>query len=204
MAAARPRHYHGPAGSRGAGGEVSDGMLKKISIGCGGCLVLLGLAIGVLWFLGSNVPREHTVASRIELSRSPADVWLDGADVEGQASWAKGIDDVDKTTTADGHELFIQYSPFGEIPFVVVENEPHRRFTTEVYRLPNDWGGSWSWELSPTADGCTVTLTEEGWDDNALRRFFAEHLVGQHLAIDMILASLSRELGEEQVPIHLE
>lgn len=181
-----------------------NAILKKISIGCGACLLLLALAVGALWLVGSRLPREHRAASRIELARSPEEVWLYVSDIEGQASWAEGVEDVEKTTTADGRALFVQHSPFGEIPFVVTEDDPPRRFVTDVLENQDGWGGSWSWERSPTAKGCTVTLTESGFDESPIRRFFGEYLLGQHLAIDMMLGSLSRALGEEQKPAHVE
>jgi hypothetical protein len=62
----------------------------------------------------------------------------------------------------DGHTRFIEKSKNGAMPFEVEESAPPLRMVTRIDSKSLPFGGRWFLEISPTAEGCRLNITERG------------------------------------------
>lgn len=54
------------------------------------------------------------------------------------------------------------------------------------------FGGSWTYELTPVADGTRLRITENGEVYNPLFRFLSRFVFGHYASIDKFMADLER------------
>jgi hypothetical protein len=77
----------------------------------------------------------------------------------------------------------------------VEEKTPSRRVTRIADKnLP--FGGTWTIEISPNAEGSVVRITEDGEIHNAIFRFMARFFFGYTSSIEGYLRDLGRHFGE--------
>lgn len=179
--------------------------MKKILIGCGGCLSALFLTGGMVMFLGSSLPREHTASSQIELSVTPEVVWPYISDLRGQVEWNDEISSITVTKTDEGLEVYEQETSFGAIPLVILESEEPSRFKTEIHGDAMGWGGTWTWTIEPTDAGSRVTIVEDGFAESGFTRFVSNYLMGEHAPMDGALKAIAVAAGDDLAePTHVE
>lgn len=85
---------------------------------------------------------------------------------------------------------------------VVVEDDPPRRFVTEIIDKGMPFGGTWTYEVTPDGEGARVTITERGEVYNAFFRVISKVVMGHHGTMDSYLVGLGRHFGETVVPEH--
>lgn len=163
-----------------------------------GTLIVLGVVLAIL---GSRLPEDHAASMTIRLRRPVEDVWAAIDDVMAYPAWAKGVTRVEKLPDRDGREAVRQ--TMGRNSFVLerVRYEPPRVLERWITDDRGPFSGSWTYELAPAADGCTVKLTERGRVQSALPRAVMKHLVGYHTYLAGHLASLAGKFGEEVVVV---
>ena len=75
---------------------------------------------------------------------------------------------------------------------------PHQRegvkFMYECVTGSLPFGGSWTYELIPTAGGTMLRITEDGEVYNPLFRFISRFVLGHYKSIDQYLDDLERRL----------
>jgi len=148
-------------------------------------LVVVGalLAVVVLVMLvGAFMPREH-------LASSPP--------------WWPDVTSSERTPQSGEGERWIQKTKTGEMPIVVVREEPPRLLTARI-DVPDDaaFGGTWTYQIEPVNGGTRVTVTEDGFINNLLFRFMANTVFSLHGTMDSYLRALGRRFGEEVNPEH--
>lgn len=178
--------------------------MKKVLMGCGGCLGIVVLACVAVYFMASSLPREHRASSTIEVAATPEELWPLVADLEGQAEWSEMIHSVDVSETADGQKLYTQMTDMGPLPLVVVLSEEPERFKTEIHGTDMGWGGTWDWTIEPTDAGSRMTIVEEGWIENPVFKFLSHYVMEPHEAMDSVLTLIAREVGSDSMPTHVE
>ena len=132
----------------------------------GGLVLLLVLFVVIGAVIGGMLPRDH-VATRTVLFRRPAEV-----------IWA-AINDP-RVMDARGQ---------GMGKSELVESVPPRLLVRKVVG-ERDYGGTWTCEIAPTADGCTLTITENGYVYNRFFRFVSKYVIGHHRSIDGVMNKL--------------
>jgi hypothetical protein len=58
------------------------------------------------------------------------------------------------------------------------------------------FGGTWTFEVEPAADGCNVTITERGEVYNPFFRFMGRFVLGYSGTLNAYLQALARHFGE--------
>jgi hypothetical protein len=69
-----------------------------------------------------------------------------------------------------------------------------------VERIADDklpFGGTWTYEIAPTAEGSTLRITENGFVGNPIFRFMSKFVMGQASTMETYLRSLAKKFGEE-------
>ena len=142
---------------------------------------------------GALLPQKHTVSRSISLHRSSDSVW---GLISGPPTWRPGITRYQELPPHDGHRMWSETDKHGQtIIFEAVESLPSRRLVTQIADKKLPFGGTWTYEIVPTGDSCTLTITENGEVYNPLFRFVSRFIIGQADTIDGYLDALKAKLG---------
>ncbi len=82
-----------------------------------------------------------------------------------------------------------------QFPYEAVESTPPRHLITRIADPKLPFGGTWTYEIVPAGNSCTLTITENGKVYNPLFRFVSRFLIGQTATMDGYLKALSTKLA---------
>lgn len=167
----------------------------------GGVLVALVLVVVAV---GALLPRDHVAGSAIVL-RQPADsVWRVVRDLGGVTAWWPEVVSSQRVADSAGREIWEQKLKNGfAMRLIVTEDAPPRRLVTTIDAAADaPFGGTWTYELSVSAEGTRVAITEAGYVNNPLFRFMSRFIFGHHATLDGLLTALGARYGETVRPEH--
>jgi hypothetical protein len=78
--------------------------------------------------------------------------------------------------------------------FTIERMDPPRLLVTRV-RPGQPFGGTWTYEIAPAANGTRVKITEDGEIYNPLFRFMARYIIGYQGTINGYLAGLEKRFN---------
>ena len=87
-----------------------------------------------------------------------------------------------------------QWWPENEVNVEVVEAVPPSRFVTRIVG-ETAFGGTWTMEIVPTANGSRLTITERGEVYNPIFRTLARFVFGHTPTMDSCLTAAQKKLG---------
>src|SRR5262245_19818609 len=141
-------------------------------------IAIVALALIVSALIGSLLPKEHVASVRVRLKQPARTVWGTLTDFAAWPSWNTGVKHMERLADREGHPVWLLVDDNGRMPSEVVESTPPSSDRSGLLRtriadptLP--FGGTWTWEITPRADECTVEITEDGVIHNPLFRFMA-------------------------------
>jgi hypothetical protein len=137
-------------------------------------VVIVTVPVAVVAVIGALLPRDH-VASRTLATRRPA-----------QEVWAV-ISDPAFGKNATGQD----------VPVETVESMPPKKLVTRIADPNQPFGGTWTFIITPTPTGSTLTITEAGWVSNVIFRFVSRFIMGHHATMDTYLRNVAKRLHEE-------
>jgi hypothetical protein len=172
--------------------------------------ILIGIVVGLIvivalvFVVGLVLPREHRATSRIVLHQPPEAVFPVIRDLAALVGTWPDLKNARRLPDQGGKEVWEQNAGGFPLKLIVEESIPPVRLVTRVDAAADaTFGGIWTYEISPAAGGCTVTVTEEGYVNNALFRTMMK-VTGVHKTADGYLTALGRKLGETVRPEHVE
>jgi hypothetical protein len=157
-------------------------------------LTLLLVAAGLLVILiGALLPKKHTVTRRVELHQSPDAVW---SLITGPPTWRPDIQSYQELPANNGHRSWREIDKHGQIiTFEAIESVPPRRLVTRIADPKLPFGGTWTYEITPTGSGCTLTVTEDGEVYNPIFRFVSRFVMGHSATVDAYLKAVTAKLA---------
>lgn len=157
---------------------------------------LIGL-VAVVWVLGSLLPRDH-VASRTGTYQVPPEkVWMAITDVDAMPSWRPGLKSVARLPDREGLPSHIEDTAAGKLMIQTQSMEPPRKLVNRIGGDNLPFGGTWTFAVTPTADGSTLRITENGYVTNPMFRFVARFVMGYTSEMDKYLTGLAQHFGEK-------
>lgn len=78
-----------------------------------------------------------------------------------------------------------------------VEMLPPSRLVGRIADPKLPFGGTWTFEITPTPEGANLRITERGWVSNPMFRLLSRFVFGYTSTIDSYLRSLAKKFGEE-------
>ncbi|HEY6306118.1 MAG TPA: SRPBCC family protein [Candidatus Angelobacter sp.] len=155
-------------------------------------LVLAGTVLLVI-LIGALLPRKHVVSRSVSLPRQPEVVW---DLITGPPAWRPDIQGYQELPASNDHRMWRETDQHGQtITFEAVEVLPPRRLVTHIADPKLPFGGSWTYEITPTGTGCSLTITENGEVYNPLFRFVSRFIIGHTAAIDAYIKALTAKLA---------
>ena len=159
-----------------------------------GSVGLLVAIVGVVIAIGYALPRDHT-ASRHATFPAPADrVFAVLQDVDRYPEWRSDIAAVEVLSRTPAI-TWRERGSNGTITFEMREQLAPSRIVTRIADASLAFGGSWTYVLTPTKTGTSLTITENGEVYNPIFRFMARFVFGHTATLDRFLSDLTRRLG---------
>lgn len=159
-------------------------------------LVPLSLAIGVVFVIGWTLPESHEATVEREYAVAPDRVFTEIATPAEYPRWRSGVQKVDMLPmTDDRMQRFREYALGDEVTYVIEESAPGSRFVTTIDDKDLPYGGSWIFELSQTAKGTMLRITEEGEVYNPFFRFISKYVLGHTRGLETYHADLEKRLA---------
>lgn len=161
-----------------------------------GVLVVL---IGFAWIIGALLPRTHTASRTARFKQKPQAMFDAIANWREYSSWRTGLKEVRERQGAEGRASWVEVSSFGQMPIEVVESDPPKKIVGRIVDPEHKlaFGGTWTYEIKPTIEGCSLTITENGEIYPAPFRFMARFIFGYTSTMEGYLKALGRKFGEE-------
>ena len=158
--------------------------------------ILVGLVI-LIAAVGSFLPQGHTASRTLTLAQSPEAVWQTIIDRAHQPAWRTDLKSIEPFPNRDGHEVWQEVSKRGDrLTFELIESLPPRRLVTRIADKDLPFGGRWEYELTPSGNGCHLTITEIGEVYNPIFRFISRFVIGHTATIEQYLKALAAKFGE--------
>jgi uncharacterized protein YndB with AHSA1/START domain len=157
-----------------------------------GVLLVAVLAVVII---GWRLPVAHVASSAVQLSASPESVFALISTPENFTSWRSDVKKVD-VTTDKGVMRFREEGGNGPILFEITEKTPPRRFVTRIADKSLPFGGRWIYEITPTATGSELRVTEEGEVYNPIFRFVSRYVMGHTATIEAYLGAVKKALNK--------
>jgi hypothetical protein len=153
-------------------------------------LGIVGLILIVV-LIGLMLPKAHR-ATRMAKFKVPPEMVF--AAINGPQDWR----DVQKEElpTTDGSRRWREQSGRHSITFEEVTSDPPRLYRSRMADKNLPYSGTWTWEITPTPDGCTCRITEDGEVSNPILRFVSRVIIGHTRSIDAFLNALGKKFDE--------
>jgi polyketide cyclase/dehydrase/lipid transport protein len=160
-----------------------------IFVALAGFLILITL-------VGYLLPKDH-VATRLGRYRQrPEAIWTAITDVDAMPSWREGLKSIQHLPDKNGLPAHLEVTTSGELPMETIEMTPPRKLVSRIADPKLPFGGTWTFEITPTAEGSTLRITENGYVTNPVFRFLTRFVFGYSGSIESYLKSLSKKFGE--------
>jgi Polyketide cyclase / dehydrase and lipid transport len=155
-------------------------------------LSLAGLLILII-VTGALLPQKHHVARTISLHQPADQVW---SLISGPPTWRPGIRNYQELPPQNGHRMWHETDKHGQtITYEATESSPPRRLLVRIADPKLPFGGSWTFDLLPENQSCTLTITEDGEVYNPLFRFVSRFVIGHRATLDAYVKDLQAKLG---------
>jgi uncharacterized protein YndB with AHSA1/START domain len=112
------------------------------------------------------------------------------ADFQQWPTWRSGL----KEILSKGNEFTEVSSDDEVVTYRIEEFNPPERLVTRIATRDLPYGGAWTYELTPTAKGCSLTITENGEVYNPMFRFIANYMIGHTSTIEKYLDDLGKRI----------
>jgi uncharacterized protein YndB with AHSA1/START domain len=158
-------------------------------------VVGLVVVVGVVWFMGYRLPQNHVASTEREFAFGADQVHRVIASPAEYPKWRTGVQRVDMLPDSGGLPRFRETAMGDEVTYAIESNVPGRVFVTRIAQAGLPYGGSWTFEMTPTASGTNVRITENGEVYNPFFRFISKYVMGQTRGIEQYLDDLEKRLA---------
>jgi hypothetical protein len=162
--------------------------MKWILFIAAGIVVLILVVV----LIGLALPKAHRATRMARFSQPPEVVF---AAITGPQDWRPGITRVELPPEA-GVRRWREQSSHGAITFEEMACDPPRLYRSRIADKNLPFTGTWTYEITPTKEGCTCRITEEGEVSNPIFRFVSQLILGHTKTIDEYLNAMGKKFNE--------
>ena len=146
--------------------------------------------------IGYALPVKHRGVAEAVVKASPETLFALITNVDAFPVWRTGLKSAEVLPSADGRRRFRETTSQGSISYVIESLEPNRRLVTRIDDKSLPFGGTWTYELTPAAEGrTTLRITEDGEVYNPVFRFVSRFFMGYDGTIKTYLADVAKKTG---------
>ena len=169
--------------------------MMRIALGVVAGLVALVLTVVLI---GWSLPVEHRAVGSATVAAPPGEVFDLVSGVAAYPQWRHGVTRVE-VLEADPAGLPLRFREDGSdgaITYEVVERSAPRRLVHRIADPSLPFGGRWTFDIAPAAEGSSMTITEDGKVYNPVFRFVSRFIMGHTQGIERFLADVERRVGQ--------
>lgn len=159
--------------------------------------VVLGLII-IVAAIGWSLPVKHHASAERTYRATPTALFGLITDVKSFPEWRSDVKSVEILPEDNGRQSWQETTRNGPpITYVVEQSIPNRLLVGRIANTDLPFGGSWTYELTPSGDGLTVLrITEDGEVYNPVFRFVSRFVMGHDSTIRQYLAAVGTRFPE--------
>jgi hypothetical protein len=124
--------------------------------------------IALIWIVGTLLPVNHVAARQAAFRQSPESLWTVIANPPNER----------------------------DLTYETLESDPPRRLVIRIHDKNHNFGGTWIYEIIPSASSSTLRITERGEVYNPIFRFISRFVMGHTGTIDAALTDLGKKFNE--------
>lgn len=160
-------------------------------------VLILGGVVVVMALAGASLPVKHLATRSASFNATPQQVW---DVIAGPPTWRPEVSGYEELPAQDGHREWTEYGKAGsKMTYEVLESHPPQKLVTRIADPHLPFGGTWTYEITPGADGTsTLTITENGEVYNPIFRFISRYVMGYTATMDRYLGALHNKLSGPQ------
>lgn len=163
-------------------------------------VVVIAVLAGAVAIIGAMLPRNHKASRTARFKQPPEMLWQAITDYAGSPAWRADLKAVERLPDQDGHQVWREIDKHGQaMPLETVESLPPRRLVRRIADPKLPFGGTWTYEISPSEAGSALTITEDGEVYNPIFRFVSRFVFGHTATIDGYLKALGKKFNQEVV-----
>ena len=178
-------------------GNYTLRVLKRLLLYAGLALVLV---VVLVFAIGYALPIHHEAWRSSTSRRPPAEVFAVISDYARYSEWRTDVSRMELDGPVGVGQRIREHGSNGVIPYRIETFEPPTKIVTRVLDSDQQFGGTWTFELTPSDSGTDIVLTENGEIYSAPFRFMARFVFGYHATIDQYLEDLRKKLGDPEPP----
>jgi ribosome-associated toxin RatA of RatAB toxin-antitoxin module len=150
--------------------------MKRLLWFAGGLAIVVAIVAGA----GAALPVGHEASRSAILKGTVEDVYVLVSNVKDYPTWWPDVTRVDILVEAADRTTFREHLSTGPVIMSVVESSPPSRFVTKIDDPDQPFGGTWTFEITPSrsSGGTQLTITERGEIYNPIFRFLAHYVFG--------------------------
>ena len=153
------------------------------------------LLVALVFITGMMLPKNHTASVRAHYKQPPQQIFDAIYDVEHAPSWRSGLDSV-RIISREPTLQWQESSSFGTMTFVLDEMTAPSRLVASIADTTQGFGGKWTYDIAPDANGSVVTITEDGEVYSPLFRFMSRYIFGHYRTLEQFARDLGGKFGE--------
>jgi len=126
------------------------------------------------------------------LRQPAATVW---SLISGPPAWRPDVRSYEELPAHDGHRMWRETDKHGQIiTYEAIESEPPRHMVAQIADPTLPFGGTWTYDITPAGQSCSLTITEDGEVYNPIFRFVSRFIIGQTATLDAYVKALNEKL----------
>ena len=154
---------------------------------------VLLLGVGVILFVGSRIPANHTATASGTVAAPRDRVWALISDVSAQPGWRTGLKSVEMLPGGSGGPCWRELQTGMAMPLCVTAADAPNSRVVAIADPSLPFGGTWTYQLEPDGPASTkVTIREDGVTRPALWRFIGHYVLGEDTEVKQYLTDLQR------------
>ncbi len=157
-------------------------------------LILLVLVIGML------LPEKHVATKTCSFDATPEKVWAVITDFEAQPAWRSSLERVERLPDHMGKEVWREVEAKNrQLSYETIEAQPPNFLIRRIVDEGLPFGGTWTFEITPTEHGSQLRITEHGEVHNVLFRFVSRFVIGHTATMQHYLNNLQAALDNKAI-----
>lgn len=157
--------------------------------------VVLVLAVVIA---GALLPEEHHAARTLITKQTPQALWDVINDHANEPQWRSDVASVTSLGLRDGKPVWQEnYKDGNRVTLITTETKPPTRMVRELTDLEGPFSGRWEIDITPTAAGSNITVTEIGKVSNPIFRFISKYVIGHTTFMERYLKGLAGKFSEQ-------
>jgi uncharacterized protein YndB with AHSA1/START domain len=143
-----------------------------------------------------SIPAHQTHTRTTTLKQTPEAVFALLTDLPNFPKWNHNMEKIEMLPPIDGKEATRQtFKGNMTMTIITSESTPPKHLVRSMGDIGGPFEGSWTYEITPTADGSQIALTEQATTNNAFFRLMVK-VFGPTKYMDEHLEDMAKHFGE--------